>query len=413
MTDETRLTLQNIKDRHPLQEVLPRYMDLRRSGSYLAGRCPFHDDRSPSFAAYLQTQTWQCFAAACGLGGDVIDFVGYQSYGTAWNSRDSTLFQEALRRLTGGELPPLRRPIPETWRRESEWRPAEITPRAQMLLHTAASLYYTTLLARGRGPSSPYAYLRDVRGFTDGTLQREGLGYAEGGLLLHALAAAGYTRADAEEVHLVNERGGECMAGRIVFIECDRTGRVLHLMGRKFAAWLGEGAPKYLSLKEMTRPLYGYAQLDKRPSDRPVLLLESPPDALTARQWGWSALANTGTQLKFDHAARLAQLRRPILIVPQNDGGMDSSGVRHDAPGWQAAEKWRQMIGHGKIVPLPEGVKDLNELGVKPGGEKQFEAQLKQFGFERPVSGPSPRSRRPLKTQSELRLGNTPLWSGL
>ena len=413
MTDENRLTLQDIKERHPLQEILPRYLSLRSTGAYLVGCCPFHDDRSPSFAAYLQTQTWQCFAASCGLGGDVIDFVGCQSYGAAWNNRDPTMFKEALRRLASGELPPLRQPVPETWRKEAAWRPIEITPRAQMLLHTAASLYHTTLLARGRGPSSPYAYLRDARGFSDDTIRREGLGYAEGGLLLHALAVTGFTRADAEEIHLVNTTGGESMTGRIVFIECDRTGRVLHLIGRKFASWLGESAPKYLSLKEMAKPLYGYAQLDKRQSDQPVLLMESPPDALTARQWGWAALANTGTQLKFDHAARLTWLRRPLVIVPHNDGETDLDGARTDGPGWQAAEKWLQLIGQGKIVPLPDGIKDLNELGVKRGGEKRFEAQLKQFGFERPAPVPRPRSRRHFKTQAELLLDNTPLWSSL
>ncbi len=407
MPDEGQFTIQDIKDHHPLQEILPRYMSLRSAGVYLVGHCPFHDDRSPSFAAYLQTQTWQCFAASCGLGGDVIDFVGCQAYGAAWNPRDPVMFKEALRRLTGGELPPLRRTIPESWRKEAEWRPVEITPRIQMLLHTAASLYHTTLLARGRGPSSPYAYLRDARGFSDDTIRREGLGYAEGGLLLHALAAAGFARADAQGAHLVNDHWGESLAGRIVFAEYDRSGRVLHLIGRKFAPWLGESAPKYLSLKEMAKPLYGYARLDKRPSDQPVLFVESPPDAVTARQWGWSALANTGTQLKFDHAARLARLRRPIVIVPHNDCEAGNG------PGWQAAKKWLQMIGQGKIVPLPDGVKDLNELGVRRGGEKRFEAQLKEFGVEHPTPVAASRSRRPFKSEGELLLDNMPLWSGL
>ncbi len=411
MTDAPRPTIKDIKERHPLQEILPRYLDLKRSGECLVGRCPFHDDYSPSFAAYLKTQTWQCFAASCGLGGDVIDFIGHQICGSAWNSRNAEMFKAALEALTGNRLPPLRRSIPDDWRRESDWRPVEITPRTQMLLHTAASLYHSTLLARGRGPGSPYAYLRDARGFTDDTIRREAIGYAEGGLLIHALAASGFTRADAQAVHLLNDHGRESLAGRIVFAERDRSGRILHLIGRKFADWLSTDAPKYLSLKEMAKPLYGYAQLDRRlQNTRPVILVESPPDAITARQWGWDALANTGTALKFDHAARLAALHRPLIFVPHNDG---PAGNETGGPGWKAAEKWQALIGAGQIVPLPDGVKDLNELGIKRGGKAKFEAQLKQFGIESPPPPSKPGSRRPSKTAAELLLDNTPIWSGL
>ena len=409
MPEAPRPTVKEIKDQHPLQDVLPRYMDLRRSGDCLVGRCPFHEDRSPSFAAYLKTQTWQCFAASCGLGGDVIDFIGRQAYGLAWNSHNADMFKAALLSLTGERLPPLRRAVPDDWRQASDWRPMEITPQVQMLLHSAASLYHSTLLARGRGPSSPYAYLRDARGFNDNTIRWETLGYAEGGLLVHALGASGFTPEAGQAAGLLNERGGERMAGRIVFVERDRSGRVLHLIGRKYAEWLGEAAPKYLSLKEMTKPLYGYAQLDKRQNSAPVILVESPPDAITARQWGRAALANCGTQLKFDHAARLASLRRPLIYLPHNDGPADNPT---GGPGWKAAEKWKSMIGQGQIVPLPDSVKDLNELGVKPGGREELEARLKQFGYE-PLAPPEqrPSSSKPLKSAAELLLDASPIWS--
>ncbi|MGQ0605300.1 MAG: CHC2 zinc finger domain-containing protein [Anaerolineales bacterium] len=97
-----RPTIQEIKNQHPLQEIVPRYCEVRLSGDHLVGRCPFHDDQSPSFAVWLRTQTWQCFAASCGVGGDVIDFVGYATFGRAWNSRDKPMFKDALEYLTGG-----------------------------------------------------------------------------------------------------------------------------------------------------------------------------------------------------------------------------------------------------------------------------------------------------------------------
>src|SRR4029077_19603906 len=132
MDQKTRAAIDEIKRRHPLQEVAARYLELRLSGDRLIGRCPFHDDHRPSFSIHLPTETWCCYAAGCDLNGDVIDFVGCTYYGRAWNSRDKTMFKEALRRLEGDQ-PPLRRVIPETWRNPSVWRPVELSPKTQML----------------------------------------------------------------------------------------------------------------------------------------------------------------------------------------------------------------------------------------------------------------------------------------
>jgi DNA primase len=181
-----------------------------------------------------------------------------------------------------------------------------------------------------------------------------------GDLLGPALAVCGLSRASAAAVNLfakrADRRDREFMAGRIIFVERDRGGRILHLIGRAFAPWLSPDAPKYLSLKEMVKPLYGYARLDKRESDQPVVLVESPPDALTAWQWGFDALANLGARMKDDHAVLLGRLKRPLVIVPHNDGGV----------GLEAAERWVEKIGHGQIVRLPDDIKDVNEPGTTP-----------------------------------------------
>src|SRR5687768_4230094 len=108
MDPATRAALDEIKARHPLQDVALRYVaDLHHTGTNLVGRCPFHDDRHPSFAVHLPTQTWHCYAASCELGGDVIDLVGHARFGRAWNSRDKAMFKGALADLDGQRLPPL------------------------------------------------------------------------------------------------------------------------------------------------------------------------------------------------------------------------------------------------------------------------------------------------------------------
>jgi DNA primase len=317
-------------------------------------------------------------------------------YGGVWNSRDKAMFKEALRRLEG-DLPPLRRVIPETWRTPQAWRPVELSPRTQMLLHTATRLYHTSLLTMGRDSESPYAYLRS-RGFMDEFIRREAIGYASGDLLSAALAACGLSSEAAAEINLLDpeRRNREFMAGRIVFAELDRTGRVLHLIGRAFAPWISLESPKYLSLKELSKPLYGYARLDKRESDNPVILVESPPDAITARQWGFDALANIGSKMKLEHALLLSRLRRPLVILPHNDEAKPNEKNELMIPGWAAAERWLELIGQGTIVPLPAAIKDLNEFGLVPEGEAEFVALMQRYGFERkPKSKPAQPGSQP------------------
>jgi DNA primase len=394
---QTPDTIVVIKARHPLPDVVARYVpELKRSGGWLVGRCPFHGhDRNPSFAVSLATDTWQCFAASCDLGGDVIDFVGVTRFGRAWNARNKEMFKAALADLEGG-LPALARAVPKDWHNPMVWRPVELSPEVQITLHAAARIYHTTLLTMGDVPGSPLHYLVHERGFTPQTMRREGIGYAVGDLLGPALAALGLGRRAAVDVNLVDEatQRKEFMAGRIVFLEMDRSGRVLHMIGRKFAPWMGEGAQKYLALKEFSKPLYGYARLDKRPSDRPVVLVESPPDQITAEQWGWDAMAVTGTRLKEDLARVLAHLERPLAIVPHNDA---------ENQGWHAAERWKAQIGHGDLAQLPDGVKDLNELGVGADGESWFRRLMKQRGFEfKPRSREPDGPPRPIVTQGDL-----------
>lgn len=62
-----------LKDQVDVVDVIGQWVELRPGGRSLKGRCPFHKDRSPSFAVYPETQSWHCFAG-CG-GGDVITFI--------------------------------------------------------------------------------------------------------------------------------------------------------------------------------------------------------------------------------------------------------------------------------------------------------------------------------------------------
>ena len=66
------IDVEEVKKRVDIVEVVSDYIELKRTGKVYMGRCPFHDDRKPSFAVYPDG-FYKCFG--CGASGDVIDFI--------------------------------------------------------------------------------------------------------------------------------------------------------------------------------------------------------------------------------------------------------------------------------------------------------------------------------------------------
>jgi len=362
------ITTQQLKALHPIEEVAGRYVRLRRSGKYLVGRCPFHHDKTPSFTVNPATGRWRCFGR-CATGWlDVIDFLGWQKHGAAWNARNPEMFKEVLRELNNCTLP-IARALPP---RPSIPLPklVELSSDAITLLTRAAAIYRARLWTMGDGeggPETPLGYLRS-RGFTDETIREAGLGYCAGDQVLKYLRHTGIPPELPRQLGLIDEEHGdrEFFRGRIVFPEIDERGQVTHLAGRKWSKRLGVKSPKYLALKGLDKPLYGWATLNRNPSEEPVFIVESLPDGLTLRQWGFAALITLGTALTETHAQWLARLPRPLVYIPQNDEA-----------GMAAVQKWQEAVGQGEVLELHiqiEGrlVKDVNDLAALPNGRELF-----------------------------------------
>ena len=70
ITDEVR---NEVLDRTDLVALIGRKVDLRKAGTLFKGRCPFHDERSPSFTVSPVRRTYHCFG--CGKNGNAISFL--------------------------------------------------------------------------------------------------------------------------------------------------------------------------------------------------------------------------------------------------------------------------------------------------------------------------------------------------
>ena len=67
------INVERIKSACRIEDVAHRYLTLKGNSKRLIGLCPFHEDHSPSFTVYPETQTFYCFG--CGAHGDVLDFI--------------------------------------------------------------------------------------------------------------------------------------------------------------------------------------------------------------------------------------------------------------------------------------------------------------------------------------------------
>ena len=68
-----REVIEEVIRRNDIEQVIGRYVDLRRAGSNLVGLCPFHSEKTPSFTVFRNTDSFYCFG--CAAGGNVITFI--------------------------------------------------------------------------------------------------------------------------------------------------------------------------------------------------------------------------------------------------------------------------------------------------------------------------------------------------
>ena len=201
--------VEQLKRRHPIEAVVAAHgLRLERQGRRLVARCPFHEDRAPSFSVYPETQSFHCFG--CGASGDVIDFV---------RRAGGLGFREAVEQLAGAAS--AEAVIP---RRPAE-RPRRLSLDDRLTLSAACELYHETAL---RTPGI-LQYL-ETRGIPAWVAREYRIGYSDGRLLVPYLKRRRLSLKRAGELGLLFRSGDEAMAGRVVIP--DLRGGPLRLDGR-------------------------------------------------------------------------------------------------------------------------------------------------------------------------------------
>jgi DNA primase len=212
-SEQSWVDTESLRLQNPIVDVVARYgVELRRTGSNLTGRCPFHADGGrPNLVVFPGSARWACFR--CDARGDAIAFV---------QRMESISFREAASRL-GGALTP--GPVALTRRRLKTARHRAVRPIDTDVLAAAVELYSNRLMAE----PCALSYMAG-RGFGRELLEQEHIGFAVGGELVPYLAWRGVSSHRARHAGLLDADGREVMEGRIVFPEL-RLGIVLSRLG--------------------------------------------------------------------------------------------------------------------------------------------------------------------------------------
>ena len=321
-------TVDEIKARLDLVDVVSETVQLRRSGKTYTGFCPFHSNtRTPAFVVWPETGTWRCFGQ-CNEGGDLFGFV---------MKRDGVDFTEALRMLAEKAGVQLRPPTP----REQE--AVETHDRIRTLLEEAVTFYRHQLLNTPAGQLA-LEYIHS-RGLTDQTVETWGLGYAPEGweAALSHFKSRHYSEKDLLDAGMVSEResGGvyDRFRHRIMFPIRDERGRMAGFGARVLKA---DDFPKFLNspqtlVFDKSHLLYGLdqARKDIRTMDQ-VVIVEGYLDVIALHQAGFSnAVSPMGTALT-EHQLYLVKryTRRLILALDP-----DAAGAQATLRGLQVARQ--------------------------------------------------------------------------
>ena len=221
-------TVQQIKDRLSIVDVVSQYVKLTRAGASLRARCPFHAERTPSFHVSPDRGTYHCFG--CNVGGDIFSFV------EAIEGLDFKGALKVLAEKAGVEL---------VYERGGKEKKDERERLFELL--EAATIFYTSKLS-----DAAKKYLKE-RGISDATIQAFRLGLAGDSWsdLSDALKSKKYTEREMLEAGVAkkNERGSltDKFRNRIMFPIADTAGRIVAFSGRTFGDKAHPDAPKYLN----------------------------------------------------------------------------------------------------------------------------------------------------------------------
>jgi DNA primase len=296
-------TVEQVKSRLDVVDVISGYLKVQKAGRNYKARCPFHNEKTPSFYISPERQSWHCFG--CNKGGDMFSFV---------QEIEGIEFVEAMRLLAGKAGVQVEERRPQDTQAKSQ-------RQALLAVVELCTKFFEKQLWHGISGAKALAYLRE-RGLTDDTIKAWRLGWAPNDW--RALTGFLHDQNVAPELAvgagMAIERTGRItdrFRSRIMFPIADANAQVVGFTGRVFGAEVavnGEPLAKYANTPQTAiydkgRVLFGLdkAKTHIRSSDA-CLLVEGNVDAIMSWQAGApNVVASSGTALTPDQLRMLGR----------------------------------------------------------------------------------------------------------
>lgn len=344
--------LDDLRRRADIESTVSSYVSLKRKGKILTGLCPFHNEKTPSFTVYPETQSYYCFG--CGNGGDVITFI---------RNIENLDYMEAVKLLAdrhGVSMP------------QDGYDSGLSKKRTEMYgaNREAARFFHAKLYSPEGRQGLEYFY---SRGLTDDTIRHFGLGYAPDSWqdLENYLVSKGYSQQllyDANILRSTVKNGKryyyDAFKNRAMFPVIDLRGNVIAFSGRRIHD--ADSDRKYVNTSDTLvykkgSNLFALNFAKKSKSDS-IILCEGNLDVISLHQAGFTnAVAGLGTALTEEQAHLLSRYAGEIFICYDSDEA-----------GQKATRKAINILGKTtlkvRIIHMTGG-KDPDEIIQKFGAE--------------------------------------------
>ena len=356
-------SVEKIKERLSIVDLLGTYLKLEKAGKNLKARCPFHNEKSPSFFVSPDRGSYYCFG--CGAKGDIFTFVqefeGLDFFGSL----------KMLAERTGVEL--TRENIGQRNEKEAIFNALE-----------AAAQFFESNLPKS---NSALKYL-EKRGLTEKTIKDWRIGFVadDWRTLYDYLTARKFTDSEIEQAGLIKKSDtvnnvGQAntydrFRGRIMFPIRDSAGRVVGFTGRILPENDDGKAAKYLNSPETavfnkSRILYGFdlAKLNIKKFDY-AIIVEGQMDIIMCHQAGFdNTVATSGTALTPEHLQLLKRISNRVIMAFD----ADKAGFNAATKAWQLALSLGMEV---KIAEFKDG-KDPADVILSTDGKEKFKEALK------------------------------------
>ncbi len=345
--------LQELKMKNDIEDIVSSYVTLKKRGNTYVGLCPFHNEKTPSFTVYPETQSFYCFG--CSAAGDSLSFI------KKIENLDYIDAVKLLAQRAGMQMP------------DEGYDDSMSKKRRRVLeINRETARFYHSYLMSEQGRVG-LDYFHNKRALSIKTIKRFGLGYApnQWDALLKHLKGKGFSISDmlaAGVIRQGNKGYYDYFRNRVMTPIIDVRGNIIGFGGRV----LDDSKPKYINspdtiVYKKTNELFGL-NFAKDFASESLILCEGYMDAIAMHQAGiTNAVAGLGTALTNEQVRLISRYTKKVYLIYD----ADEAGQKALRKAISLFEKTDVKIN----IPQLSGGKDPDEI-IRTQGKARFETML-------------------------------------